>query len=159
VLTTERIHRLDEDGDLPALHVTPYDTVSALEYLQLAVGPSLQLNAGAPNPQIVSVSGLTLSATRPGCAGLDAMSDHPTVRLHLAGPASIIVESQRSGALSFQLATSGTIGPARVFELTGGQPVALNINAPGTDAILEVPPQGVTELCGVSAPSASAPGR
>ena len=147
------------NGDLPTPHVTEYDTLWALEYLQLAVGPSLQLNAGAASPPVVGVSGLTATPTRPTCVGLDPTADHPTVQLRLAGPTSVVLDPQRSGDLSFQLAVSGAVGPARLFSLSGGQPVALNIDAPGTDAILEVPPQGVTELCGVTGPAAATAGR
>ena len=160
ILTAARIHRLDANGDLPAAPVTQYDTLWALEYLQLVAGPSLQLNGGTSDPPVIAVSGLTVTtAAQPTCVGLDATSDHPTVQLRLAGPTSVVFDPQRSGDLSFQLAVSGAVGPARLFTLAGGQPVALNIDAPRTDAIIEVPPQGVTELCEVTGPAAGITGR
>ena len=127
-----------------------YDHLLALSYLQFQPGPNLRLGAGGAAPAIVDVSGLTLTAAPPNCVGLDSTSDHPSVRLRLTNPASVGLTAQRSGPASLTLTEGGTQGPARGFQLTGGKPVALNVVAPGTDAIVTIPPLGVTQLCGVA---------
>lgn len=148
-LTVEKIHQLDVNGDLPSWGITPKNRLDALAYVQVFLGRDMGLRAQLP-PAIVSGSEVTLQPGAAGCTVVTADGDTPKVVLRAGGPSSVLVESQRTGTLELQLARDGAAGTPRPFNLTGYRATHLNLNVPGTDVDLTVPPLGSTTLCGVA---------
>ena len=149
-LTVAKIHALDRNGDLPAATPTNRDRLDALEYVQVLFGPDLRLGAaGAPAATSVGDSGVSIQAnsgTR--CLSVDAQSDQPSVRFALRGPVTLATTSERSGRLLLELDGYGERGEVRTFTITEGRRTFLNLNAPGTEAVVTIPPLGTTQFCG-----------
>jgi hypothetical protein len=154
-LTVAKLHRLDVDGALPSVAPTLADRLSALGFVQAALGADRHLPRGPSAARVVGVNGATAHpAATPGCVDVVAASDHPTVHLQLLSPVSLRVRPDRSAPSFFELDQGPARGLGYNLVLRGQATQFLNIDAPGTFAAITVPPLGTTELCG----TAPAPG-
>jgi hypothetical protein len=149
-LTVAKIHALDRNGDLPAVTPTSRDRLDALEYVQVLFGRDLRLGtAGAPAATLVGDSGVSVQAdSGTHCLSVNAQSDRPSVRFALSGPVALATTSDRSGQLLLELDGNGERGEVRAFTIKGRRQTFLNLNAPGTEAVITVPPFGSTQFCG-----------
>lgn len=149
-LTIAKLHALDRDGDLPTVAPSTKDRLNALEYVQVLLGPDLHLGtAASPGAGAVSGSGVAIQAERGSdCLSLSPQSDRPSVRFALRSPVTLAITSERSGQLLLELDGSGERGEVRTFTLDGGRQTFLNVNAPGTQAVVTIPSLGSTRFCG-----------
>jgi hypothetical protein len=149
-LTVAKIHALDRNGDLPAITPTSRDRLDALEYVQVVFGPNLRLGTeGTPAATLVGESGVNIQADPvTHCLSVNARSDRPSVRFALTGPVTLATTSERTGQLLLELDGYGEHGNIRELTITGRRRRFLNVNAPGTETVVTIPPLGTTQFCG-----------
>jgi hypothetical protein len=144
---------LARQGKLPGnVHVTESDRLTAAEFLQLRLGthPAAGANSQA---KVVGAEGADVApAPGPGCVAVLGTSDHPTVLLAFSVPGSVRVTTARNGALTAQLQDpDGEVADrGRTWPATGGSMQVLSVATTRAKVRLGVPPDGTTEVCGIS---------
>ena len=147
--STATIARLDRNGDLPSLDVTRADTLTAREYVQVAVnGPAL-FDEGVARV-VGSEQARTAATGVPGCAQVIPEGTNPSVTVELLSATSFRITPGGDGELSLQLEQGDARGRPRVLTATRGQETLLNVARGGLRARLGVTPHGVTTLCGLA---------
>jgi hypothetical protein len=147
--STATIARLDRNGDLPGLDVTPADILTVREFVQVAVnGPALF------DDGVARLVGSRHATTAPtgvaGCAQVVPRGADPSVALDLPSGASFRITPGGDGEFSLQLEAGRAEGRPRILTATRGEEVRLNVARGGLRARLGVPSHGVTTVCGLA---------
>jgi hypothetical protein len=162
-LNYSEIVDLQRDGAFPASD-TPSNTVrlEVAAQLELNVGPN-RLVQGGELPRLLSITGAAsypfpttpppgqaTPAPNPGCVLITPSGPGSRASLRFVGPAAPRVNASLGGTMQIFMGDDTQIlDEGRSFSMPRGDDVYLNVSAPSSSLVLEMPP-GVDTICGLA---------
>jgi hypothetical protein len=145
--STTTIARLDRNGELPALDVSPGDVLTAREYVETVIGDASKYPEGVATG--LMLAGGTATAGAPGCVVISPSQSgkRPAVLVELPAAGSFRVVTDRIDEASLVFVDGTARGAPRGFQTAPGDGTGVGVSrATNIELML---PRTTTTICGL----------